>query len=572
MATEPEVIEGDFEDVTEERHLPAVVADKGMTPIYDLGTMTDEDFDSRVAVLSRGVARIATLQRSLLTENTDWGTVPGVPKPFLFKPGAEKIALFYHLVPEFIPDVRIERPEGATVDRITVITRCLLHLQSQDGPVVGDGTGAASSWEDRYRWRQGERLCPACKQPTIIKGKAEYGGGWVCFKKKGGCGAKYDDGDPDIEGQAVGRVENDAPHDQLNTLVKMSAKRSMVDAVIRATGASGIFTQDEDAASPSEDRAGASETAAGARPAQGGHKVGDEWAVGPVGYQMKVSEDVKGIERTTEGLAVLAIVAKRGSSKHTVMVEGAMAEWAVAWMEGKDQEVAVTGTLYEHLWAEGKPTQKRIREVTKLGIKAAAGWQVFPEAGASADPPGDAGATPSSTTGASSDAPDAGTGPSTGSADGQGANDGPAATPTSAEAPKADAEPTSSESGEPDTASEPEHGTTTTSASDATMDALGIFDLARATGQAGEKVDAVGVIVSQDFAVTGSGTPFFGMRLAGDDGYEYHWAISSGAYDMVLREGPDPRQPKWPIGSRARLIGAWAGNGKIAVLTAAMLA
>ena len=35
-------------------------------------------------------------------------------------------------------------------------------------------------------------LCPECGQPAIIKGKEEWGGGWVCWKKEGGCGAKFD--------------------------------------------------------------------------------------------------------------------------------------------------------------------------------------------------------------------------------------------------------------------------------------------------------------------------------------------------------------------------------------------
>lgn len=41
-------------------------------------------------------------------------------------------------------------------------------------------------------------ICPACGKPAIIKSKAEYGGGWICFEKKGGCGRKFKDGDPDI--------------------------------------------------------------------------------------------------------------------------------------------------------------------------------------------------------------------------------------------------------------------------------------------------------------------------------------------------------------------------------------
>ena len=38
-----------------------------------------------------------------------------------------------------------------------------------------------------------QRVCPKCEKPAIIKGKTEFGGGWLCFKKKGGCGAKFTD-------------------------------------------------------------------------------------------------------------------------------------------------------------------------------------------------------------------------------------------------------------------------------------------------------------------------------------------------------------------------------------------
>ena len=34
-------------------------------------------------------------------------------------------------------------------------------------------------------------LCPVCGKDAIIQGKPEYGGGWLCYKQKGGCGAKF---------------------------------------------------------------------------------------------------------------------------------------------------------------------------------------------------------------------------------------------------------------------------------------------------------------------------------------------------------------------------------------------
>jgi hypothetical protein len=109
---------------------------------------------------------------------------------------------------------------------------------------VGQGVGAANSWEKKYRWRNAQRLCPKCSQPTIYKSKAEKGGGWFCWANKGGCGAQFRKGDPEIEDQVQGQVENPDPFDGENTLKKMSAKRSYIDATLRATATSGLFTQD----------------------------------------------------------------------------------------------------------------------------------------------------------------------------------------------------------------------------------------------------------------------------------------------------------------------------------------
>lgn len=60
-----------------------------------------------------------------------------------------------------------------------------------DGNAVDDASTHATVPAKR---ETAEKKCPACGSTSaIIKGKAEYGGGWVCFKKKGGCGAKLAD-------------------------------------------------------------------------------------------------------------------------------------------------------------------------------------------------------------------------------------------------------------------------------------------------------------------------------------------------------------------------------------------
>ena len=50
--------------------------------------------------------------------------------------------------------------------------------------------------DPRPAFAKGEKRCPYCKKATVIKGKAEYGGGWVCFAKRGGCGQKWSESAP----------------------------------------------------------------------------------------------------------------------------------------------------------------------------------------------------------------------------------------------------------------------------------------------------------------------------------------------------------------------------------------
>lgn len=55
-----------------------------------------------------------------------------------------------------------------------------------------------------------QKLCPKCQKPAIIQGKAEYGGGWLCFKKKGGCGTKFTDAEWAME-QAPAHTDKPEP-------------------------------------------------------------------------------------------------------------------------------------------------------------------------------------------------------------------------------------------------------------------------------------------------------------------------------------------------------------------------
>jgi hypothetical protein len=194
------------------------------------------------------VARLNVIREASETamkDGVDYGRIPGVDKPTLLKPGAEKLGVLFQL------DIQLANEQSwGPGDHLTVVSRATVY-HAPTGARLGYGEGLCTTREKKYGKRKQERTCPACGVAAIIKGKQEYGGGWVCFKKKNGCGAKFRDDDPVITGQEVGEVENPDLPDTWNTVLKMAEKRARVDAVLAVTGASALFTQDaEDLAPP----------------------------------------------------------------------------------------------------------------------------------------------------------------------------------------------------------------------------------------------------------------------------------------------------------------------------------
>ncbi len=213
------------------------------------------------------VAKVQEIMKAVMREGEHYGVIPGterpclnckqgklpdgsdcpkckgtgkIGKPCLLKPGAEKLGFTFRLMPRFDGErTPIDLGNG---HREYVIKCELWHVNN--GQFYGAGVGSCSTKETKYRYRKAEQVCPRCGKETIIKGKKEYGGGWLCYAKKGGCGAKFADGDAEIENQNMGRVEHDNPADYYNTVLKMSKKRAHVDAILTSTAASDIFTQD----------------------------------------------------------------------------------------------------------------------------------------------------------------------------------------------------------------------------------------------------------------------------------------------------------------------------------------
>ena len=183
------------------------------------------------------------------TDGGDFGALPGAgAKKVLLKSGADKLCEIYGLYDDYEIVARVEDWDRGLFD---FELRCVLKSRRDDS-IVGTGLGSCSSFESKYRWRLAQRICPSCGATAIIKGRAEYGGGWVCFDKKGGCKAKFDDTDRRITAQEIGRVENPDIIDTKNTVLKMAKKRAKIDAVIGVTRSSGLFTQDLEDLEPAD--------------------------------------------------------------------------------------------------------------------------------------------------------------------------------------------------------------------------------------------------------------------------------------------------------------------------------
>lgn len=236
--SDQDVIAGTADEVNEDmapsaRDLVPVAQTLAVTP-----SVNADELVARLDVIREA-------QEKAMVKDVDFGVIPGTDKPTLYKPGAEKLGVLFQL------DIQLENEKTwGPGDHLTVMSHATVY-HAPTGSRLGYGEGVCTTRERKYAKRRLERACPACGKAAVIKGKAEYGGGWLCWKKRDGCGAKYQDGDPDIENQEAGEVENPDLPDLWNTVVKMAEKRARVDAVLAVTGASALFTQDaEDMAPP----------------------------------------------------------------------------------------------------------------------------------------------------------------------------------------------------------------------------------------------------------------------------------------------------------------------------------
>ena len=158
--------------------------------------------------------RIQSVMAEVMKKDSDYGVIPGTQKPTLLKPGAEKLCVTFQFVPDDPLIEQIFEVDGGIRYRIRVPVR------TADGRTVAVGVGECSTGEEKYAWRR----------PVHPK---EFDNAPVDQKR-----VKYT-----RSGQTWNQVRVH-PADVANTVLKMAHKRAYVHAVIMATAAGSIFTQD----------------------------------------------------------------------------------------------------------------------------------------------------------------------------------------------------------------------------------------------------------------------------------------------------------------------------------------
>lgn len=217
---------------------------------------------------------VLAFTKQIMKEGIDYGTIPGVDKPALKKPGAEKLCAFFGLTPRFVIVKEVEDWTGEHHRGEPFFYywyKCQLY---RGDLLVAESDGSCNSRESkyRYRWVNEEQLPSTARKDTMIaRGgrisefgfaieKAETAGKygkpeayWQQFRdaiangtarrvpKKSRDGRDFDAWEID---STQYRVTNPDVADQANPILKMAQKRALIAAVLIACNASEYYTQD----------------------------------------------------------------------------------------------------------------------------------------------------------------------------------------------------------------------------------------------------------------------------------------------------------------------------------------
>jgi hypothetical protein len=196
------------------------------------GIVNFDETAMSVSAVVKQVQIIQSVMKEVMKKDEHYGVIPGTEKPSLLKPGAEKLGLTFRLAPEYdVTVVNLPR------DHREYQIRCrLYHIPT--GAMVGQGVGTCSTMESKWRYLSDyEWTGRAVPKAYWDKRDIALLGG------KGFVAKKNAESQWEIA-KIAGKVERDNPADTYNTCEKMAKKRAHVDAILTATAASDIFTQD----------------------------------------------------------------------------------------------------------------------------------------------------------------------------------------------------------------------------------------------------------------------------------------------------------------------------------------
>lgn len=161
------------------------------------------------------VNRIQEVLKEVMKKDVHFGIIPGCPKPSLFKPGAEKIAVTFRIA------VKSEVQDLSYGDEKRYRVTCTAF--ALDGSVLGSSTGECSSDESKYRWR-----APVCDQEFEECDSDRKREKWIKTQQSP---------------KKIKQIKTEAA-DLANTILQMADKRAYVAVVRKVTAASDVFTQD----------------------------------------------------------------------------------------------------------------------------------------------------------------------------------------------------------------------------------------------------------------------------------------------------------------------------------------
>jgi hypothetical protein len=180
------------------------------------GLVAGEVHRFSLAEIRERVNLVQEVMRGIMKLNTHYGTIPGTPKPTLYKPGAEVLCVTFRIAQEY----QITDLSDALTARFRVI--CVGRHQVS-GIVLGEGVGECSSGEEKYKWRGAVCTEEFDLTPEHMRR--------LKFAKWNGR----------VEKKIQVRTE---AADLSNTVLKMACKRAMIAMTLNVTAASDIFTQD----------------------------------------------------------------------------------------------------------------------------------------------------------------------------------------------------------------------------------------------------------------------------------------------------------------------------------------